>query len=117
MSPGAAKPLAARSPDRGRAGGETPLGRDVLPPVVDHRYVWIIAMGERSVTRIDQRSVEMADVPAVAAGALAVGAGSLWLGDESGEVWRIDPETLKVAARIDVDGRLRGLGFGGGLGG
>ena len=103
-------------PQTGDVLRRLPLGRDVLPPVVDDRYVWIIAMGERSVTRIDQRSAEMADVPAGPLPlALAVGAGSLWLGDESGEVWRIDPEMLKVAARIDIDGRLRGLGFGGGL--
>ena len=73
-------------------------------------------MGERSVTRIDQRSGKTTDVPAGPLPlALAAGAGSLWLGDASGEVWRIDPETLKVMAKIVVGGRLRGTGFGGGL--
>jgi len=105
-------------PETGQVLRRLPLGRDVLPPVVDDRYVWIIAMGERNVTRIDQRSAETADVPAGPLPlSLAVGDGSLWLGDESGEVWRIEPETLKVLATIEVEGRgrLRGTGFGGGL--
>jgi DNA-binding beta-propeller fold protein YncE len=103
-------------PNTGMILGKLPLGHDVLPPLVDDRYLWIIAMGERSVTRIDQRSGETADVPAGPLPlALAAGAGSLWLGDESGEVWRINPKTLKVTAKINVGGRLRRAGFGGGL--
>ncbi len=103
-------------PNTGTVIRRFPLGHDVLPPLVDDRYVWITALGERSVTRIDQRSGETAEVPAGPLPlALAAGAGSLWLGDASGEVWRIDPETLKVMAKIVVGGRLRGTSFGGGL--
>ncbi len=102
-------------PETGEVLRRLPLGHDVLPPLVEDRYVWVIAMGERSLTRIDQRSGQAVDAPAGPLPiALAAGAGSLWLGDESGEVWRIDPETLEVVAKIPVDGRLRGTAFGGG---
>jgi len=94
-----------------------PLGRDVAPPLVDDRYVWIIAARERSVTRVDQRTGTAVDVPSGGApGGLAAGAGSFWLGDVSaGEVWRIQPETLEVEAKIAVGGRVRGAAFGGGF--
>lgn len=114
--PGGPHELWRLDAETGDVLGKRPLGSDVLPPLVDARYVWIIATGERSVTRIDQRSGETADVPAGPLPfALAAGAGSLWLGDETGEVSRIDPETLEVTATIEIDGRLRGTGFGGGL--
>jgi DNA-binding beta-propeller fold protein YncE len=103
--------------ETGEVRSRLPLGRDVLPPLVDDRYVWIIAMGERTLTRVDQRSGEAADVPVGPLPlALAAGAGSLWVGHESSpEVWRIDPDTLEVTAMIDIEGRLRGIGLGGGL--
>jgi streptogramin lyase len=103
-------------PETGERLAVFPLGRDILPILVDARYVWIIAMGERSVTRLDPRSGKAVDVPTPGLPlALAAGAGSIWIGDETGEVWRIDPQTTSVEAKIPIDGRLRGTGFGGGL--
>ena len=103
-------------PETGRVLKRLPLGSDALPPLIDDRYLWIIAMGEMSVTRIDQRSGKAVAVPGGPLPlALATGAGSLWLGDESGEVRRIDPNTLKVTAIIETYERLRGTGFGAGM--
>ena len=49
-------------------------------------------------------------------GGLAARAGSFLLGDVSaGAVWRIQPETQAVEAKIAVDGRVRGVAFGGGF--
>ncbi len=118
--PRVGEPIEAHSlwrldPHTGEVLERLPLGHDVLPPLVDDRYVWIIAMGERSLTRIDQRSGKAVDVPAGPLPlSLAAGAGSLWLGDESGQVWRIDPKTLRVRARLPIGGRLRDIGFGAG---
>jgi DNA-binding beta-propeller fold protein YncE len=112
---GAPHSLWRLDPETGNVLRRLRLGSDVLPPLIDDRYLWIIAMGESSVTRIDQRSGQMAAAPAGPLPlALAAGAGSLWLGDESGEVSRIDPDTLKVTATIETYERLRGAGFAAG---
>jgi len=37
------------------------------------------------------------------------------MGQQYGEVWRIDPETAKPTAKIPLDGPPRGLATGGGL--
>ena len=37
------------------------------------------------------------------------------MGQQYGEVWRIDPETTRPTAKIPVDGHPRGLAIGGGL--
>jgi DNA-binding beta-propeller fold protein YncE len=53
-------------------------------------------------------------VPGIGPWGLAEGAGSVWMGHLSGEVWRIDPETAEPTAKIRVGTEVRGLGFGGG---
>jgi hypothetical protein len=48
-------------------------------------------------------------------GAVATGTGSLWVAHYIPVVWRIDPETTRVEAKIDLDtGTTRGIAFGGG---
>ena len=114
--PTAPHSLWSLNPETGNVLRRLPLGSDVLPPLIDGRYLWIIAMGEMTATRIDQRS---GDATAVPAGplplALAAGAGSLWLGHESGEVRQVEPDTLKVTATIETHERLRGTSFGAGM--
>jgi hypothetical protein len=103
-------------PKTGEVLAKFPLGRDVLPPLVDARYVWIIAMGEQTVTRLDPRSGEAVEAPNPGLPlALAEVAGSLWVGAETSEVWRIDPDGLEVEAKIPIEGVLRGIGSGDGL--
>lgn len=93
-----------------------PLGRDVLPPLIYGRYIWVTATGERSVTRIDQRSGATTAVPGgPLPWRLAAGAGSIWVGGGDGQVRRIDPTTLRRVSATGVDGSVRSVAFGGGL--
>ena len=44
---------------------------------------------------------------------MAAGGGSIWMGQQYGEIWRLDPATGRPEAKIPVDGPVRGVAFGG----
>jgi len=103
-------------PDRGRVLGRYRLGPDPNPPLLDGRYVWSISFD--GLSRIDLRSGRTRlVVPSGGPGGpwgVAAGGGSIWMGQQSGEVWRLDPATGRPEAKIAVGGPARGVAFGGG---
>lgn len=105
-------------PKTGRVIARIGIGPDPLPPLIDGRYIWIVSLN--GLSRIDVRTQEVLMVvpstgPGVGPWGVAAGAGSVWMGQQYGEVWRIDPETAKPTAKIPLDGPPRGLATGGGL--
>jgi len=105
-------------PKTGRVITRIRIGPDPLPPLIDGRYIWIVSLD--GLSRIDVRTQEVRMVvpsagPGVGPWGVAAGAGSVWMGQQYGEVWRIDPETTRPTAKIPVDGPPRGLAIGGGL--
>lgn len=112
-SPGAAQSLWRIEPESGRVLAKIAIGRDPVPPFVEDGRVWVITAD--ALLRLDMASDQTIPI-AVASGpfGLAAGAGSLWVGHESPtEVWRLDPATGKVSAKVDVGEAVRGLAFGG----
>jgi DNA-binding SARP family transcriptional activator len=66
--------------------------------------VWVVVRATRTLWRINPAS-NIAEPAATADGvpvAVAVGAGSVWLADETGTVARIDPATNRTVAAVDV---------------
>jgi len=104
-------------PDTGRVLDRYPLGPDPTPPLLDGPYVWSISFN--GLSRIDLRSGKTRPVvPSGGPGGpwgVASGGGSIWMGQQYGEVWRLDLPTGRAEAKIPVDGPVRGLAFGGGL--
>lgn len=101
-------------PARGRVMAKIGLRRDPLTPLVDGDYVWVVSLSEDAITRVDTRS-NLATTFEVGSGptGLAAGGGSVWVGhDVEREVWRLDPGTAKVRAKIAIDDLVRGLAFG-----
>ncbi len=45
---------------------------------------------------------------------IAVGEGSVWVADDGGRVWRIDPARYTIESVFEVGGRISGLAVGGG---
>lgn len=93
------------------------LGPDPMAPLLDGPYVWSISFN--GLSRIDLRSGKTRlVVPSGGPGGpwgVAAGAGSIWMGQQYGEVWRLDPATGRPVAKIPVDGPVRGVAFGGQL--
>jgi DNA-binding beta-propeller fold protein YncE len=93
------------------------LGPDPLPPVLDGPYVWSISFD--GLSRIDLRSGKTRlVVPSGGPGGpwgVAAGGASIWMGQQDGEVWRLDPATGRPEAKVPVDGPVRGVAFGGGF--
>jgi DNA-binding beta-propeller fold protein YncE len=93
------------------------LGPDPTTPLLDGPYVWSISFN--GLSRIDVRSGRtQLVVPSGGPGGpwgVAAGGGSIWMGQQSGEVWRLDPATGRPDAKIPVGGPVRGVAFGGGL--
>jgi DNA-binding beta-propeller fold protein YncE len=93
------------------------LGPDPTSPLLDGPYVWSISFN--GLSRIDLRSGKTRlVVPSGGPGGpwgVAAGGGSIWMGQQYGEVWRLDPATGRPEAKIPVDGPVRGVAFGGEL--
>lgn len=93
------------------------LGPDPTTPVVDGPYVWSISYD--GLSRIDLRSGKTRlTVPSGGPGGpwgVAAGGGSIWMGQQYGEVWRLDPATGRPEAKIPVGDPVRGVAFGGQL--
>jgi DNA-binding beta-propeller fold protein YncE len=90
------------------------IGSDPLPPLLAGRHIWIVTFS-RGLSRIDkvtheEQSVEVGARP----WGLAAGSGSLWVGDERGGVWLVDPVTAKSTALIPTSEGVRGVAVGGG---
>jgi len=104
-------------PDTGRVVDRYRLGPDPNPPLLDGPYVWSISFN--GLSRIDLRSGKTRlVVPSGGPGGpwgVAAGGGFIWMGQQNGEVWRLDPATGRPAAKIHVGGPVRGLAFGGEL--
>jgi outer membrane protein assembly factor BamB len=105
-------------PKTGRVITRIEIGPDPLPPLIDGRYIWIVSL--HGLSRIDVRTQEVRIVvpsarPGVGPWGVAAGAGSVWMGQSYGEVWRLDPPTGRPEAKVPVDGPVRGVAFGGGF--
>ena len=87
---------------------------DPAPPLVAGRYLWILGRYDYVVTRFDTitrrvRIVPTGNIPFAA----AAGAGSIWVAhDFERAVWRLDPASMRVRARIGMGERARGVAFG-----
>jgi streptogramin lyase len=85
-----------------------PVGRGPVGFAVVGRGLWVANQFDRSVTLIDTataRPVRTVTVARLGVGFPVGGAGSVWLPDltgSSGAVWRLDPDTGAVLARIPV---------------
>jgi DNA-binding beta-propeller fold protein YncE len=91
------------------------LGPDPMPPLLDGPFVWSISFN--GLSRIDLRSGKTRMVvPSGGPGGpwgVAAGGGSVWMGLQYGEVWRLDPATGRPEAKIPVGDPVRGVAFGG----
>ena len=91
------------------------IGPNPFPFLANGRFVWIIQTASATgwLTRIDARTGGAVEVPTGSLPiGLAVGDGSLWIGDVGDEnVRRIDPRTGETTATIPIDEEPRGIGF------
>jgi DNA-binding beta-propeller fold protein YncE len=104
-------------PDTGGVVERHRLGPDPTSPLVDGPYVWSISFD--GLSRIDPRSGKTRlVVPSGGPGGpwgVTAGGGWIWMGQQVGEVWRLDPATGQPEAKIPVGDPVRGVGFGGQL--
>jgi hypothetical protein len=104
-------------PGSGRVTARIPINKDPAAPVVAGRYLWLLDRIDYSVMRVDTatlatRSVSVGTLPFGA----APGAGSIWIAhDFERGVWRLDPVSMRVQARVKLGERVRGVAFGHGL--
>jgi DNA-binding beta-propeller fold protein YncE len=93
------------------------LGPDPTSPLLDGPFVWSISFD--GLSRIDLRSGKTRlVVPSGGPGGpwgVAAGGGSVWMGQQYGEVWRLDPATGRAEAKIPIGDPVRGVAFGGEL--
>jgi DNA-binding beta-propeller fold protein YncE len=82
----------------------------------DGRYVWVANIDGGKITRVDVVTNAARHFrTSIGPSGVATGADSLWVSHFVPEVWRIDPETTRVQAKIRIgSGTTRGLAFGGG---
>jgi hypothetical protein len=90
------------------------IGSDPPSPVIDGRFLWIVTFS-RGLSRIDrvtgeERLVEVGQRP----WGLVASSGSIWVGDERGELWQVDATTAAATALIPTGSGVRGLAVGGG---
>lgn len=103
-------------PQTGAVRGRAPLLANPVSLASDVRYVWVANIDGGKVTRIDVTTNSAKNVDtSIGPAAVTTGAGSLWVTHYVPEVWRIDPDTTRVQAKIHLDaGTTRGIAFGGG---
>jgi streptogramin lyase len=80
-----------------------PVGRDSQSVAYGQDAAWITSRSDRTVTKISARG----DTETFAVGAdptgIAVTAGAVWIAHSSdGELWRLDPRTKEILARIPI---------------
>ena len=101
-------PSFEQGPVRSVSVGRQPSGIAVGPDAV-----WVANSGDGTVSRIDptvysQETIPVAGEPV----AIAVAPDAVWVAGTSGVVSRIDPETRKVVAEIDLGSALAGIAAG-----
>ena len=77
------------------------------------RYLWVANIDGGKITRVDVTTNETKNFKTdIGPAGVAFGAGSLWVSHFVPEVWRINPNTSQVEAKIHVDdGTTRGIAF------
>jgi DNA-binding beta-propeller fold protein YncE len=103
-------------PPTGAVTARAPLLANPVSLAADARYVWVANIDGGKVTRVDVMTNAAKNVAAsIGPAGVAIGAGSLWVSHYVPEVWRIDPDTMRVQAKIHLDaGTTRGIAFAGG---
>ncbi len=103
-------------PQTGAVEARAPLRANPVSLAADDRYVWVANIDGDRVTRLDVRTNQARQVRTSAGPTgVATCAGSLWLTHYVPEVWRIDPATARVQAKIHLrTATTRGIGCGGG---
>jgi DNA-binding beta-propeller fold protein YncE len=103
-------------PRTGAVKGRAPLLANPVSLAADARYVWVANIDGGKVTRIDVKTNAAKNIEtSIGPAAVTAGAGSLWVSHYLPEVWRIDPDTTHVQAKIHLAaGTTRGIAFGGG---
>jgi DNA-binding beta-propeller fold protein YncE len=77
------------------------------------RYIWVANIDGGKITRVDVTTNKTENFETdIGPAGVAYGAGSLWVSHFVPEVWRIDPKTAHVEAKIHIDdGTTRGIAF------
>ena len=106
--------LARIDPASGRILAKVAIPGDPSVPLVVGRNVWILGRIDNTLTRVAQDSLRTRSIPLdVLPFGVASGAGSLWVAHDFGRsIWRIDPRSLRVLARIKLGQRTRGVAYG-----
>jgi streptogramin lyase len=103
-------------PRTGAVKAKAPLLANPVSLATDGHYVWVANIDGGKITRVDvvtnaARHFETSIGPA----GVVVGAGSVWITHYVPEVWRIEPGTTRVEAKIHLDTpTTRTIAFGGG---
>jgi streptogramin lyase len=103
-------------PQTGAVKARAPLLANPVSLAADARYVWVANIDGGKVTRVEVATNTAKNVAAsIGPAGVATGAESLWVSHYVPEVWRIDPKTMRVQAKIHLDaGTTRGIAFGAG---
>lgn len=103
-------------PQTGAVEARAPLLANPVSLAADARYVWVANIDGGKVTRVEVATNTAQNFAAsIGPAGVATGAGSLWVSHYVPEVWRIDPKTMRVLAKIHLDaGTTRGIAFGAG---
>jgi DNA-binding beta-propeller fold protein YncE len=103
-------------PQTGAVKARARLLANPVSLAADARYVWVANIDGGKVTRIDVKTNAAKNIEtSIGPAGVTTGAGSLWVSHYVPEVWRIDPDTTRVQAKIHLDGgTTRGIAFGGG---
>jgi sugar lactone lactonase YvrE len=102
-------------PGTGAVKARAPLLANPVSLANDGRYVWVANIDGGKITRVDMASNAAKNIDAsIGPAGVAIGAGSVWVTHYVPEVWRIDPDTARVQAKIHLDtGTTRSIAFGG----
>jgi DNA-binding beta-propeller fold protein YncE len=103
-------------PRTGAVKATAPLLANPVSLAKDARFVWVANIDGGKITRVDMATNTAKNIEAsIGPAGVAIGAGSVWVSHYVPEVWRIDPATARVRAKIHLDtGTTRSIAFGGG---
>ncbi|MEO6349889.1 MAG: ABC transporter substrate-binding protein [Candidatus Limnocylindrales bacterium] len=96
----------------GIAGQPVPVAAAPVAIAADESGVWVVSADGAAVSHLDGVSGVTLAPPITLSSrptAIAIGAGSVWVASGDGSVTRIDPQTNRVTATIDVGGSLSGI--------
>jgi peptide/nickel transport system substrate-binding protein len=103
-------------PRTGSLGQPIGVGATPIAMAVDDNGLWVASEDSASVSHLDPvTGITLAAPIQLAArpSAVALGAGSVWVASTDGTVTRIDRETQRVTATIDVGGSLAAMAISG----